>query len=64
MRRRPKPSMIDPKERRKQQLKRGKLIFLIIVAIALIQLIAYRHRILVAMGSILGTKTTFANPLL
>ena len=45
--------MIDPKERRKQQLKRGKLIFLIIVVIALIQLIAYRQRILVAIGTYL-----------
>jgi uncharacterized SAM-binding protein YcdF (DUF218 family) len=45
--------MINPKERRKQQLKRGKLIFLIIVAIALIQLIAYRQRILVAIGTYL-----------
>ena len=53
MRRRPKPSMINPKERKKQQMKRGKLIFLIIVAIALIQLIAYRQRILVAIGTYL-----------
>ena len=53
MRKRPKPSMINPKERRKQQMKRGKLIFLIIVAIALIQLIAYRQRILVAIGTYL-----------
>ena len=45
--------MINPKERKKQQLKRGKLIFLIIVAIALIQLIAYRQRILVAIGTYL-----------
>jgi uncharacterized SAM-binding protein YcdF (DUF218 family) len=34
-------------------LKRGKLIFLIIVVIALIQLIAYRHHILVAIGTYL-----------
>jgi hypothetical protein len=53
MRRQPKPSMINPKARKKQQLKRSKLIFLIIVAIALIQLIAYRHRILVAIGTYL-----------
>ena len=45
--------MINPKERKKQQLKRGKLIFLIIVAIALIQIIAYRQRILVAIGTYL-----------
>jgi uncharacterized SAM-binding protein YcdF (DUF218 family) len=53
MRKRPKPSMINPKARKRQQLKRGKLIFLIIVAIALIQLIAYRHRILIAIGTYL-----------
>jgi uncharacterized SAM-binding protein YcdF (DUF218 family) len=45
--------MINPKARKRQQLKRGKLIFLIIVAIALIQLIAYRHRILIAIGTYL-----------
>ena len=45
--------MINPKARKKQQLKRGKLIFLIIVAIALIQLIAYRQRIMVAIGTYL-----------
>jgi uncharacterized SAM-binding protein YcdF (DUF218 family) len=45
--------MIDPKARKKQQLKRRKLIFLIIVAIALIQLIAYRQRILIAIGTYL-----------
>jgi uncharacterized SAM-binding protein YcdF (DUF218 family) len=53
MRKRPKPSMINPKARKRQQLKRGKLIFLIIVAIALIQLIAYRQRILIAIGTYL-----------
>ena len=53
MRKRPKPSMINPKERRRQQLKRGKLIILIILAIALIQLIAYRQRILIAIGTYL-----------
>jgi uncharacterized SAM-binding protein YcdF (DUF218 family) len=53
MRKRPKPSMINPKVRKRQQLKRGKLIFLIIVAIAIIQLIAYRQRILIAIGTYL-----------
>jgi uncharacterized SAM-binding protein YcdF (DUF218 family) len=45
--------MINPKERKKQQLKRGKLIFLIIVVIIIIQLIAYRQRILIAIGTYL-----------
>lgn len=45
--------MINPKERKRQQLKRGKLIFLIILAIAIIQLVAYRHRILIAIGTYL-----------
>jgi uncharacterized SAM-binding protein YcdF (DUF218 family) len=45
--------MINPKVRKRQQLKRGKLIFLIIVAIAIIQLIAYRQRILIAIGTYL-----------
>jgi uncharacterized SAM-binding protein YcdF (DUF218 family) len=53
MRKRPKPSMINPKERKKQQLKRGKLIFLIIMVIIIIQLIAYRQRILIAIGTYL-----------
>jgi uncharacterized SAM-binding protein YcdF (DUF218 family) len=53
MRKQVKPSLINPKVRKRQQLKRGKLIFLIIVAIAIIQLIAYRQRIMVAIGTYL-----------
>lgn len=53
MRKRAKPSLIDAKARRKQQMRRGKLIFLIIVALALIQLIASHHYILKAIGSYL-----------
>jgi uncharacterized SAM-binding protein YcdF (DUF218 family) len=45
--------MINPKARKRQQLRRGKLIFLIILAIALIQIIAYRQRIMVAIGTYL-----------
>jgi uncharacterized SAM-binding protein YcdF (DUF218 family) len=58
MRKRPQPSMINPKARKRQQLKRGRLIFLIIVAIALIQLVAYRHRILIAIGTYLVYEQT------
>jgi uncharacterized SAM-binding protein YcdF (DUF218 family) len=45
-----KPSLINPKARRKEQMRRGKLIFLIIVALAVIQLIASHQRILAALG--------------
>jgi uncharacterized SAM-binding protein YcdF (DUF218 family) len=50
MRRRPKPSLINPKVRRRQQLRRGKLIFLIIVAIAISQLIVHRQSLLTDLG--------------
>jgi uncharacterized SAM-binding protein YcdF (DUF218 family) len=53
MRRRPKPSMINPKARKKEQLRRGKLIFLIIVALAIMQLIASHQSILKALGEYL-----------
>jgi uncharacterized SAM-binding protein YcdF (DUF218 family) len=53
MRRKPKPAMINPKERRRQQLRRGKLIFLIIVALAISQLIAHHQSILTALGEYL-----------
>jgi uncharacterized SAM-binding protein YcdF (DUF218 family) len=53
MRRRPKQSLINPKVRRKQQLRRGKLIFLIVVAIAISQLISHRQSILTALGEYL-----------
>ena len=58
MRKQPKPSMINSKERKRQQLKRGKLIFLIIVAIAIIQIVAYRQRILIAIGTYLVYEQT------
>lgn len=45
--------MINPKERKKEQMKRGKLIFLAIIVIILIQLIAYHQRILMAIGTYL-----------
>ena len=50
MRKRVNPSLIDPKARRTEQLKRGKLIVLIIVVLALIQLIFFHQRILAALG--------------
>jgi uncharacterized SAM-binding protein YcdF (DUF218 family) len=50
MRRRPKPSMINPKARKKEQMRRAKLIFLIVVAIAIFQLIASHRSILKALG--------------
>jgi uncharacterized SAM-binding protein YcdF (DUF218 family) len=53
MRKQPKPSLINPKERQKVQRRRGKLIFLIITAIIVIQLIAYHQRILTAVGEYL-----------
>ncbi len=53
MRKRAKPSLINPKVRRKQQARQGKLILLIILAIALTLLIAHRHRILATFGEYL-----------
>jgi uncharacterized SAM-binding protein YcdF (DUF218 family) len=53
MRRRPKPYLINPKVRRRQQSRRGKLILLIILAIALSQLIAHHQSILTALGEYL-----------
>jgi uncharacterized SAM-binding protein YcdF (DUF218 family) len=50
MRKRAKPSLINPKVRRKQQSRRGKLIFLIGMAVAIILLIAYHQNILSALG--------------
>lgn len=45
--------MINPKVRRKQQSRRAKLIFLIILALAIIQLIASHQSILKALGEYL-----------
>jgi uncharacterized SAM-binding protein YcdF (DUF218 family) len=45
--------MINPKVRKKEQMRRAKLIFLIIVAIAVIQLIASHQSILKALGEYL-----------
>ena len=42
--------MINPKVRRKQQSRRGKLIFLIAITVAIILLIAYHQNILSALG--------------
>src|SRR4030042_5065524 len=53
MRNRPKPSLINPKVRRRQQLRRGKLIFLIILAFVIIQLFANHQYILTALGEYL-----------
>ena len=50
MRKKANPSLIDPKARRAEQMKRGKLIVLIIVVLALIQLIFFHQRILAALG--------------
>ena len=50
MRKKANPALIDPKARRTEQMKRGKLIFLIIVALAAIQLVAFHQRILAAIG--------------
>ena len=58
MRRRPKPSMINPKARKKEQIKRAKLIFLIIVVIAILQLIASHQSILKALGEYLIFQQT------
>jgi uncharacterized SAM-binding protein YcdF (DUF218 family) len=53
MRKRAKPSLINPKVRRKQQARRGKLILLIIPVVAVILLIANYQRILTAFGEYL-----------
>jgi uncharacterized SAM-binding protein YcdF (DUF218 family) len=53
MRKRAKPALINPQVRRKQQARRGKLILLIILAIALTLLIAHRQRILASFGEYL-----------
>jgi uncharacterized SAM-binding protein YcdF (DUF218 family) len=53
MRRRPKPSMINPKARKKEQMRRAKLIFLVILAFTIIQLIASHQSILKALGEYL-----------
>jgi uncharacterized SAM-binding protein YcdF (DUF218 family) len=45
--------LINPQVRRKQQARRGKLILLIILAIALTLLIAHRQRILAGFGEYL-----------
>jgi uncharacterized SAM-binding protein YcdF (DUF218 family) len=42
--------MINPKARKKEQMRRAKLIFLIVVAIAIFQLIASHQSILKALG--------------
>ncbi|OGP84379.1 MAG: hypothetical protein A2Z08_07475 [Deltaproteobacteria bacterium RBG_16_54_11] len=53
MRRRPKQSLINPKVRRKQQLRRGKLIFAILIVITISLLIANHQAILAACGKFL-----------
>jgi uncharacterized SAM-binding protein YcdF (DUF218 family) len=53
MRKRAKLSLINPKVRRKQQARRGKLILLIILASTLTLLIAYHQRILATFGEYL-----------
>jgi len=53
MRKRAKPSLINPKVRRKQQSRQGKLILFIILAIALSLLIAHHQRILATVGEYL-----------
>jgi uncharacterized SAM-binding protein YcdF (DUF218 family) len=50
--------MINPKVRRRQQLRRGKLIFLILVAFAISQLIAQHQAILTALGEYLVYQDT------
>ena len=45
--------MINPKERKKEQKRRGRIIFLIIMAIIIIQLIASHQYILTAVGKYL-----------
>jgi uncharacterized SAM-binding protein YcdF (DUF218 family) len=45
--------MINPKARKKEQMRRAKLIFLIILALAIIQLIASHQSILKALGEYL-----------
>lgn len=58
MKQQPKSSMIDAKERKKAQKRRGKLIFFIIIGIVVIQLIAYHHYILTALGKYLICEHT------
>jgi hypothetical protein len=58
MKQQPKPSMINAKERKKVQRRRGKLIFLLIIAIIVIQLIAYHQYILTALGRYLICEHT------
>jgi uncharacterized SAM-binding protein YcdF (DUF218 family) len=53
MRRPPKPSLVSAKVRRKQQLRRGRVILLILVAIAISQLIAHHQAILTDIGEYL-----------
>jgi len=53
MRKRAKPALINPKVRRKQQARQGKLILLIILAVALGLLIAQHQRILATFGEYL-----------
>jgi len=53
MRKRAKPSLINPKVRRRQQSRQGKLILFIILAIALTLLIAHHQRILATFGEYL-----------
>jgi uncharacterized SAM-binding protein YcdF (DUF218 family) len=53
MKKRAKPSLINPKVRRKQQARQGKLILLIILLVAVILLVANYQRILKACGEYL-----------
>lgn len=53
MRRRPKPTMINPKARRRQQQRVARLITLSILALLVIQVIAARYTILKAIGEYL-----------
>lgn len=53
MRKQPKQSLINPKVRRKQQLRRGKLIFATLIVIAISLLIANHQAILTACGEFL-----------
>lgn len=50
MKKKKNSSLISVQERKKRQMKRSNLIFLIVLAIIIIQLIAYRHHILNALG--------------
>jgi uncharacterized SAM-binding protein YcdF (DUF218 family) len=53
MKKRAKPSLINPKVRRKQQARRGKLILLSILLVGVILLVANYQRILTACGAYL-----------